>query len=272
MMETNPVSVAGSAGTGTPTRRRGPFEVLSLWIKKDYPPTYVDPSYDISPNNIQVKEGMALLTNLRDSTMRIGDGQLEMDSNSRAGGWVSISHRETTESIPDGFVQKFFVREPFHYSLTESDQYHKPWDGISVGLICEANWVTVTTVTTFVPGNDPVIVTTETSTPMNIQFSRAFIADDWVYDPLAPSQTYYKEGLAYYNPTTELWELTNPDLVSGEFQFYERTYTLVYDDPYTGAYVETNIVSNLVPSNSNPYYTTQPWVLEYCENPGFWTG
>jgi hypothetical protein len=270
MNEINPVIVAGSSGYGNDTRRRGAFAVFSMWVKKDYPPTYSDPTYASGPYNIEVKSDMALLTNLRDSTATINDIDLDMDSNARAGGWGSISGRGTYETITDGFIQKQFTREPFHYSITESDEYHKPWAGIALGLICEANWVTVTTVTTYTPGSDPEIVTTETSTPMNLHFSRPFVAGDWVYDPMAPSQTYYKEGLAYYNDTTAMWELTNPDLVSDEFQFYERTYTIVYSSTVMGAYVETDIQSNLVPTNTNPSYTTAPWVLEYCTNPGFW--
>ena len=269
MNEINPVFVAGAGGSTT-DRRRGPFAVASLWFKKTPPPDYQEPSYETSSYNIQLKENMASLDNLRDSTMRIGLLQLVVESNVRAGGWSSISSRNTYESIPNGYVQESFTREPFNYYLTESDEYHKPWDGIGVHMICEANWVTITTVTTYTPGFDPEVVTTETSAPANLYFSRSFVAGDWVYDPMAPSQTYYKQGLAYYNTTTASWDLTNPDLVSDEFQYYERTYTIVYNDPYDGGYVETNIVSNLVPVINNPYYVTSPWVLDYCTNPGFW--
>lgn len=269
MNEINPVFVAGASGSTT-TRRRGAFAVASFWVKKDYPSIYSDPSYDTSSYNIQLKPSMASLDNLRDSTMMVGTLQLEVESNSRAGGWSSISSRYTYDSIPDGYVAKSFTREPFHYNLTESDEYHKPWDGVGVHMICEANWVTVTTVTTYTPGYDPEVVTTETSTSANLHFSRSFVAGDWVYDPMAPSQNYYKEGLAYYNTATASWDLTNPDLVSDEFQYYEQTYTIVYSSTVMGAYVETNIVSNLVPVITNPSYVTSPWVLDYCTNPGFW--
>jgi hypothetical protein len=269
MMEINPVSVAGDSGTGTTLRRRGPFAVATFWAKKAIIPPFSDPSYDLASNNIQVKEDMAYMENLRDSTMRIGMLQLEMDSNSRSGGFSSLSSRTTYDSIPDGYVTKSFTREPFHYTLTESDEYHKPWAGVGVHLICEANWVTMTTVTTFTPGSPPVVVTTETSTPQNLTFNRSFSTGDWVYDPMAPSQTYTKTGTAMYDGTD--WIMTNPDLVSVEFQYYEQTYTIVYDPLGSGAYVETNIESNLVPV-INPTYITQPWVLDYCTNPGFWIG
>jgi hypothetical protein len=269
MMEINPVYVAGSSGITT-TRRRGPFAVSTLWAKKDLIPQFQEPSYDHLAYNIQVKEEAAYLENLRDSTMRIGLIQLDMDSNSRAGGFSSLSSRITYESIPDGYLTKSFTREPFHYNLTESDEYHKPWAGVGVHLICEANWVTVTTVTTYTPGLDPVVVTTETSLTNDLTFNRSFVAGDWVYDPLAPSQTYYKQGTAIYDGTN--WIITNPDLVSAEFQYYEQTYTIVYDPLGTGAYVETNIQSNLVTVINNPLYATQPWVLDFCTNPGFWFG
>jgi hypothetical protein len=269
MIEINPVYVAGEFGI-TQTRRRGPFAVATLWAKKNLVPQFQEPSYDSFGYNIQVKEEAAYLENLRDSTMRIGTIQLEMDSNSRAGGFSSLSSRITSESIPDGYVTRSFTREPFHYYLTESDEYHKPWAGVGVHLICEANWVTVTTVTTYTPGSDPVVVTTETSVPQDLTFSRSFVAGDWVDDPANVGPIYYKQGTAFYDGTD--WVITNPDLVSAEFQYYEQTYTIVYDPLGTGAYVETNIQSNLVPVINNPYYVTQPWVLDYCTNPGFWLG
>lgn len=269
MIEINPVAVAGDTGLGTIFRRRGPFAVASFWNRKNIIPPFEDPSYKLASNNIQVVDEMAFMENLRDSTMRINLLQLEMDNNSRAGGFGSLSSRSTTDSIPDGYVNKSFTREPFHYDLTESDEYHKPWAGVGVHLICEANWVTVTTVTTYTPGSDPVVVTTETSTPQNLTFSREFVAGDWVYDPMAPSQTYTKTGTAIYDGTN--WIITNPDLVSAEFQYYEKTYTMVYDPLGSGAYVETDIQSNLVPVISYDGYT-KPWVLDYCTNPGFWFG
>ena len=269
MIEINPVAVAGDAGVGTTYRRRGPFAVASYWSRKPATPPYDDPNYQLASNNIQVRQDMAVINDLRDSTMRINLLQLEMQNNPRAGGFSSLSSRLTTDSIPNGYVNKSFTREPFTYFLTESDEYHKPWDGVGVHLICEANWVTVTTVTTYDPVSGITVVTTTTSVPRNLTFSRSFVKADWVYDPLAPSQTYIKTGTAYYDGTN--WIITNPDLVSAEFQYYENTHTIVYDPLGSGAYVETDIQSNLVPVISYDSYT-KPWVLDYCTNPGFWFG
>lgn len=213
---------------------------------------------------------MASLTNLRDST---GDPSW-MALDSILGYWPSSTApgHIVHEIIPDGYHDTYFTRVAFKYSIFESDEYHKPWDGVTVGIVCTAKWVTTTTVTTYTPGEEPVVVETVEETPNNIQFSRNFVKSDWVYDPIAPSQLYEKEGAASYNFDTDTWDITNPDLVGDEFKYRERTYTIVYSSVIMGAYVETDIQSSLVIVDTNPTNIFQPFFLEYCTNPGFWTG
>ena len=271
MNEINPVNVIGPSGSGNLLRRRRAFEVQPMWNKKDVFPPYDSTSQQTSPYNVQVNPPeMASLTNLRDSTGL--PSSLLMDSNGLYWPWPigDIPFRYVYESIPNGYTEEYFTRVAFRYEITESDEYHKPWDGVTVGLVCKANAVTTTKVTTFVPGEEPVIVETTDTVPSDVQFARSFVESDWVYDPMAPSQTYEKSGSAVYNITTNTWDLVNPDLVSGEFKFRGRTYTIVYDDPYTGAYVETDIQYDLVIYGINYIDVYKPFVMEYCTNPGFW--
>lgn len=265
MNEINPVFVAGST-----LRRRGAFEASSLWSKKDVIPPYETSSVQESGHNIQVNPDMSSLNNLRDSTGPVSN--MAMDSILGYWPWPGseLPKRYNREYIPDGYHDTYFTRIAFKYYIVESDEYHKPWDGVSIKLICYANWVTITKVTTYVPGSDPVVVETTVSTPNNIEFTRSFVAGDWVYDPMAPSQIYEKYGSAYYDNATSSWVVTNGDLVGGEFKYKEVTYTIVYDDPYTGGYVETEIVSGLEPYGVTPFYSTEPFVMESCVNPGFW--
>jgi hypothetical protein len=271
MNEIVPVDVIGPSGVGNLLRRRRAFEAQAFWTKKDVFPAYNSSSEELAPYNVQVNPPeMAALTNLRDSTG--SPSSLSLDSILTYWPWPSPPSRYVSESIPNGYHNEYFARVAFRYQITESDEYHKPWDGITVGMICKANWVTTTKVTTFVPGEEPVVVETVVSIPSDVQFARSFVAGDWVYDPLFPSQTYEKSGSASYNTTTNTWDLVNPDLVSGEFKYYEKTYTIVYDDPYTGAYVETDIYSDLVIYGINYIDVYKPFVMEYCINPGFWAG
>lgn len=265
MNEINPVVVAGST-----LRRRGAFEAYSMWIKKDVIPPYDNSSVQESGHNIQVNPDMSSLNNLRDSTGPVSN--MGMDSILGYWPWPSsgISKRYNRESIPNGYYDTYFTRIAFSYSIVESDEYHKPWDGVAIKLICYANWVTNTKVTTYVPGEDPIVVETSASTPNNIEFSRSFVASDWVYDPMSPSQIYGKSGSAYYDNATSSWVVTNPDLVGDEFKYREYTYTIVYNDPYDGGYVETEISSNVLTYGINYLDQFQPFVMESCVNPGFW--
>ena len=215
---------------------------------------------------------MSSLNNLRDSTGPVSN--MIMDSIIGYWPWPGseLPKRYNREYITDGYYDTYFTRIAFKYSIIESDEYHKPWDGVAIKLICYANWVTITRVTTYVPGEDPVVVETTVSTPNNIEFSRSFVASDWVYDPMSPSQIYEKSGSAYYDNATSSWVVTNGDLVGDEFKYREYTYTIVYNDPYDGGYVETEIFSSVVPYGVTPFYSTQPFVMESCVNPGFWAG
>ena len=213
---------------------------------------------------------MSSLNNLRDSTGPVSN--MIMDSRLVYWPWPGseLPKRYNHESIPNGYYDTYFTRIAFTYSIVESDEYHKPWDGVAIKLICYANWVTTTRVTTYVPGEDPVVVETTVSTPNNIEFSRSFVASDWVYDPMSPSQIYEKSGSAYYDNATSSWVVTNGDLVGDEFKYREYTYTIVYDDPYTGGFVQTEIFSDVIPYGVTPLSSTQPFVMESCVNPGFW--
>jgi hypothetical protein len=271
MIEINPVSVAGDSGGGNMLRRRRAFEAYSFWNKKAVIPPYPPSSEELASNNIQVNTEMASLTNLRDSTGL--PSSLGMDS--IIGYWPfpgsDDGRRYETEYVPNGVAYRQFARVAFSYEITESDEYHKPWNGITVGMICKANLVVRTKVTTYVPGEPPVVVETEVSTPNDIHFSRSFVKSDWVYDPMAPSQSYGRTGSAFYNYTTNTWDLVNPDLVGDEFKAEERIDTSDYD-PSTEVVVTTEIRSKVVIYGVNAYDSFKPFVMEYCTNPGFWFG
>lgn len=272
MIEINPVSVAGDSGGGNTLRRRRAFEVYDSWSKKDVIPPYPTSSQELASNNIQVNPEMASLTNLRDSTGL--PSSLGMDSILGYWPWPIGSpagSRFEDETLPNGTIQREYVRVAFSYFINESDEYHKPWDGITVGMICKANWVTITKVTTYEPGQPPVVVETEVSTPNDIQFSKSFVKSDWVYDPLFPSNVYGRSGSAIYDYTTNTWDLVNPDLVSGEFKAEEWIDTYDYN-PATDVLVTTEIRSKVVIYGVSALHTSQPFVMEYCTNPGFWFG
>jgi hypothetical protein len=191
---------------------------------------------------------------------------------SRSGYWPNPTPSGTRlegETLPNGTIVREFARVAFTYEIVESDEYHKPWDSIVVGMICKANWVTNTKVTTYEPGQPPVVVETDVTTPNDIQFSKAFVKSDWEFDPMAPSQIYGRAGSATYNNTTSSWDVVNPDLVTSEFMIYEETNT--YDfDPGTGIVVITEIRSELFIYGVNAVDVFNPFVMEYCTNPGFW--